>query len=52
MSAAVGPKEVFWVEGASHVDLYDREPYVGTAVERLGIFFAQNLAQNLGVRVS
>ena len=40
---AVGPKEVFWVEGASHVDLYDREPYVGAAVERLGAFFTQNL---------
>ncbi|MER6939313.1 alpha/beta hydrolase [Nocardioides sp. NPDC127514] len=41
---AVGPKEVFWIEGASHVDLYDKEPYVGAAVERLGAFFAQNLA--------
>ena len=40
---AVGPKEVHWVDGASHVDLYDREPYVGAAVERLGVFFAENL---------
>ncbi|MBG6098824.1 fermentation-respiration switch protein FrsA (DUF1100 family) [Nocardioides luteus] len=45
---AVGPKEAFWVEGASHVDLYDREPYVGAAVERLGAFFTQNLGVRVG----
>lgn len=41
---AVGPKEIFWVEGASHVDLYDKEPYVGAALTRLGDFFEVNLA--------
>jgi uncharacterized protein len=42
---AVGPKEMVWVEGASHVDLYDEEPYVGQAVERLAGFFDDNLAE-------
>ncbi|MBU3067042.1 alpha/beta hydrolase [Nocardia sp. NEAU-G5] len=40
---AVGPKEIHWIEGASHVDLYDREQYVGPAVERLTEFFAEHL---------
>jgi hypothetical protein len=42
---APGPKELDWVEGASHVDLYDREQYVGPAVEKLARFFADNLGQ-------
>ncbi|SEP09923.1 hypothetical protein SAMN05216267_11031, partial [Actinacidiphila rubida] len=42
--AARGPKEMVWVEGASHVDLYDKEPYVGEAVERLDGFFRDGLA--------
>jgi hypothetical protein len=36
---AVGPKEIYWVEGAGHVDLYDKEQYVGPAVQRLTGFF-------------
>jgi len=40
---AVGPKELSWVEGASHVDLYDIEPYVSQAVERIDTFFADSL---------
>lgn len=40
---AVGPKEVFRIEGASHVDLYDKQQYVGPAVERLAGFFAREL---------
>jgi fermentation-respiration switch protein FrsA (DUF1100 family) len=40
---AVGPKEVLWVEGASHVDLYDKQQYVGPAVEKLADFFAREL---------
>ncbi|MFF7215164.1 alpha/beta hydrolase [Streptomyces sp. NPDC008238] len=40
---ATGPKELHWIEGASHVDLYDREQYVGPAVETLAAFFAANL---------
>ena len=41
---AVGPKELVWVDGASHVDLYDRDPYVATAVERLADFYGRTLA--------
>lgn len=41
---AHGPKELHWIEGASHVDLYDREPYVGQAVEKLTGFFQEGLA--------
>ncbi|MEU1622421.1 alpha/beta hydrolase [Streptomyces sp. NPDC005722] len=40
---ATGPKELHWIEGASHVDLYDREQYVGPAVDKLAAFFAANL---------
>lgn len=41
---AVGPKRIHWIEGASHVDLYDKEQYVGPAVEQLREFFAESLA--------
>ena len=41
---AVGPKEFRWVEGASHVDLYDKEQYVGPALQKLTEFFARSLA--------
>ena len=41
---AVGPKQFAWIEGASHVDLYDKKQYVDPAVEKLTAFFAQNLA--------
>jgi len=37
------PKELFWIEGASHVDLYDRDRYVAPAVERLAEFYRQTL---------
>ncbi|HKC26451.1 MAG TPA: alpha/beta hydrolase [Jatrophihabitans sp.] len=40
---AVGPKELVWVEGASHVDLYDKPEYVGPAVNRLTDFYRTNL---------
>lgn len=40
---ATGPKEVCWVEGASHVDLYDKEPYITRAVEKLAAFFGDEL---------
>ena len=41
---AYGSKELAWIEGASHVDLYDKEEYVTPAVERLDGFFATHLA--------
>jgi hypothetical protein len=42
---ATGPKELDWIDGASHVDLYDREQYVGPTVEKLARFFGDNLGQ-------
>jgi hypothetical protein len=41
---AVGPREIHWVEGAGHVDLYDKEQYVGPVVQKLTDFFARSLA--------
>ncbi|WP_326836058.1 alpha/beta hydrolase [Amycolatopsis rhabdoformis] len=40
---ATGPKELYRVEGAGHVDLYDKEQYVGPALEKLARFFTENL---------
>ncbi|MDO5531503.1 alpha/beta hydrolase [Sutterella sp.] len=37
------PKELFLVQGASHIDLYDRDPCVGEAVEKLAGFFREAL---------
>ncbi|MCO5993363.1 alpha/beta hydrolase [Actinoallomurus rhizosphaericola] len=42
---ATGPKEIHWVDGASHVDLYDQRRYVDPVVERLAGFFAKNLSE-------
>ncbi|MFE4624024.1 alpha/beta hydrolase [Streptomyces mirabilis] len=41
---ARAPKELHWIDGASHVDLYDKEPHVGPAVEKLTDFFRAQLA--------
>jgi uncharacterized protein len=43
---AVGTKEFHWIDGASHVDLYYKEPHVGSAVTRLTGFFTDNLVAN------
>ncbi|MGI5142750.1 alpha/beta hydrolase [Streptomyces sp. CA-106110] len=42
---AVGPKEIHWIDGASHVDLYDKKEYVDPAVDVLADFFAKRLGQ-------
>jgi fermentation-respiration switch protein FrsA (DUF1100 family) len=42
---APGPKELHWIEGASHVDLYDQEQYVAPIIAKLTEFYAANLAQ-------
>ncbi len=39
-----GNAELFLVEGATHVDLYDRDPYVTPAVAKLVEFFGKHLA--------
>lgn len=36
---AAGPKELYWIDGASHVDLYDKKEYIDPAVEKLAAFF-------------
>ena len=43
---AAGPKELHWVDGASHTDLYYKEQYVGPAVTKLAGFFTNNLASD------
>lgn len=40
---ATGPKELYRVPGASHVDLYDKKQYIDLAVEKLTGFFTTNL---------
>ncbi|NED77550.1 alpha/beta hydrolase [Streptomyces sp. SID9944] len=40
---AAQPKELLWIDGATHMDLYDRDRYVTPAVTRLGEFFAEHL---------
>jgi len=40
---ARGPKELHWIDGASHVDLYDKDQYVTPAVAKLTEFFTANL---------
>lgn len=37
------PKELFWIDNASHVDLYDKQPFVGESVEKLVAFFSESL---------
>jgi uncharacterized protein len=41
---ATGPKELHWIDGASHNDLYYKEQYVGQAIIKLADFFTSNLA--------
>jgi fermentation-respiration switch protein FrsA (DUF1100 family) len=35
------PKELFPIKGATHIDLYDKEEYVGPAVEKLDSFLQE-----------
>lgn len=37
------PKELFWIDGSTHVDLYDKQEYVPAAVAKLADFFATHL---------
>lgn len=41
--AASEDKELFLIEGATHVDMYDIPKYVNPALEKLTIFFNKNL---------
>ncbi|MET9496285.1 alpha/beta hydrolase [Streptomyces sp. NPDC006552] len=40
---ATGPKELHWIEGADHVDLYDKKEHVDRAVDKLTDFCATHL---------
>jgi fermentation-respiration switch protein FrsA (DUF1100 family) len=37
------PKELFWIDGATHVDLYDKAEYLPTVVAKLDDFFGASL---------
>ncbi|BBH70056.1 hypothetical protein ACTI_67410 [Actinoplanes sp. OR16] len=41
---ATGPKRIHWVDGASHVDLYDKPEYVDPAVDEISRFYEVSLA--------
>lgn len=43
MEKAKGPKELFIIDGATHVDLYDKMEFVAPAVEKLLAFYNANL---------
>jgi hypothetical protein len=38
------PKELHWIDGATHVDLYDKNEFVTPAVAKLTDFYKTNLA--------
>jgi fermentation-respiration switch protein FrsA (DUF1100 family) len=38
------PKELYIVDGATHIDMYDKPQFVGPAVTKLNAFFSQHLA--------
>ncbi|MFE7034848.1 alpha/beta hydrolase [Streptomyces sp. NPDC057621] len=40
---ATGPKELHWIKGASHVDLYDKKEYIDPAIARLTAFYTAHL---------
>ena len=39
------PKELFWIKGVTHVDLYYKPEYVAPAVVKLTEFFRTHLSQ-------
>jgi len=41
---ATRPRELHWIDGASHNDLYYKEQYLGPAITKLADFFTSNLA--------
>lgn len=40
---AKDPRELFIIDGASHMDLYDKEQYVPKVLNKLADFFGKNL---------
>ncbi|WP_019925131.1 alpha/beta hydrolase [Nocardia sp. BMG111209] len=49
---AAGPKELHWIDGATHVDLYDKDPHVTAAVAKLTEFFGTSLATADGLETA
>ncbi|MET8870101.1 alpha/beta hydrolase [Nonomuraea sp. NPDC004580] len=43
MERAAEPKELYVIDGATHIDLYDRDAYVTPAVAKLSAFFGEHL---------
>lgn len=41
ITRALGNKELFTIEGATHFDLYDQDKYVNQAINKLDDFFKQ-----------
>jgi uncharacterized protein len=41
---AQGVKELHWIDGASHNDLYDKEQYLAPTIAKLTDFYAADLA--------
>ncbi|WP_201004133.1 alpha/beta hydrolase [Paenibacillus glycanilyticus] len=46
IAKAKEPKELFWLDGATHVDTYDKDEYVTTAISKLAEFFRTHLSQS------
>lgn len=44
LAKAQEPKELFIIDGATHMDMYDRPQFVTPAVAKLNTFFGQHLA--------
>ncbi|MEU9456513.1 alpha/beta hydrolase [Streptomyces sp. NPDC048277] len=45
IAQAAEPKELFLIEGATHIDLYDRDAYVTPAIAKLSEFYGKHLGQ-------
>ena len=41
------PKELAWIDGATHVDLYDKDEYIPTAIAKLTDFFRTHLSKTM-----
>ncbi|NUP05325.1 MAG: alpha/beta hydrolase [Polyangiaceae bacterium] len=43
VSKAMPPAELFIIDGATHIDLYDREPFFAQVVDKLDAFYSASL---------
>lgn len=42
--AAVGPKELIWIETHNHIELYDQDPYVSEACAKVITWLGTRIA--------